>query len=74
MLKFSQIIRVKSTLFYRKLKIISKITVFESKSKVVKQSLFQSFFIVKCNGRFCKKNQSVVDFIKKGKFKTHNFS
>lgn len=65
MLKFSQIIRVKSTLFCRKPKIISKIMVFGSKSKVAKQSLFRSFFITKYNGRFCKKNQSVVDFVKK---------
>lgn len=71
-LTFSQITRVKSTLFHRKRNIISKITVLVIKSKVVKQRLFRSFFSTKHNGRFYKKNQSVVDYVKKSQSKTDN--
>lgn len=44
---------------------MSKITVLVKKIKVAKQRRFLLFFTTKRSGRFCKKNKSSVDFIKK---------
>lgn len=44
---------------------MSKITVLVKKIKVANQRLFLLFFTTKRNGRFYKKNQSSVDFVKK---------